>query len=827
VVSASAGAAPAAAVRLLADPKILPSATTVRFSVLVMTLIASTGSIYGYIGLEAATGAQHRYASCMSGVPLQFSVSGLSSGSDAAVLSCSAPYTATIAAWTLSGIAGVALATVAAYLVLPWWTLHVTRPSWPRRSHGGRVRPWWIPGPQQPLRPLREDRSDQHAMAKRIRCLAKKSGLDTPPHCVLDPYAGAAAFVFGRKGKEYLRLGLELGSVLRTSRQVFDGIVLHELAHLRNRDNLPTFMTYAAWRVFVIVALVPYAITIIVCGALPDGHQLASVIALTVLTYLTRNAVLRVRETHADARAALVPDGLPAIRYALTDLARVQARRRRTPVVLALHPTPQQRLDDLTDQGALCKPDGLAMLAAGIALGSVATNLVFTTWVGALATTSIHGELARLAASASLSTGHALLAAAFVYGPVLLVTLPLLAGFATVTMWRAQLGALAGARQPAAIRHAAPLALGFMAGWPLSLNYAIAGTWGVFDSSAARDTADVALSALTLCILLCVMFRWAEETAAAWIPVTSGSLRRQCLVATLLAVLAASMPFFLWLLVHDNATISTISEYAVDPHMSRWPLVGWTKFLYLPLLTLSAAPACVALAALPCLYTIAGRVRPPLGAAPRWLADHTRAEELRLDRPPSRIGLALLLGVIAAITGSALALGYVIALRAALGVALTRYPPDGLPYVVNITMWLLLSVSVVLAIIAARVAQAGRLTIGLLTVLVGTALGSPFVTAAVFVGACGHTALSCAERGNNLPFLYGYIGSTAPLEGVIVVVFVLLWSHSAAYPVDVPGGDAAGSAVLPGRRGGAVVVVLVCLALVATAYYSATYWLQL
>ncbi|MGO8956487.1 MAG: M56 family metallopeptidase [Streptosporangiaceae bacterium] len=814
--------------RLLADAKILPSATTVRFAVLVMTLIASTGSIYGYIGLEAATGAGHHYDSCMTGVPLRFGVGGLSSASAVAVLGCSAAYTGTIVAWTLSGIVGVAFAAMAAYLVMPWWTVHVTGPWWPTKGRGGRVRPWWIPGAPRPLRPLREDRRDQRAMAERVRYLAERSGLRTLPCCVLDPYSGATAWTFGRHGEEYLKLGIGLGQTLRKAPLIFDGVVLHELAHLRNRDNRPTFMTYAAWRVFVILALVPYTITIIVRASLPDGHELVSVLALTILTYLTRNAVLRVRETHADARAALV-DAV-AIHSAITELARVHPQKRRLPAFLSLHPEPCQRLADLNDPGALCKPEGLAMFGAGIASGSVATNLVFTFWVGSLTTTSLRGVLLRLAAGSSVGNSHALLAAAIVYFPVLMATLPLLAGFACVTMWRAQLGALVGARQPPVIRHAVPLALGFMVGWPLSLNYAIAGTWGVFDSSGAWETADLAVSALTLCVLSGVMFRWAAETAAVWIPVTSGSLRRQSLLATLVATLGAFPPFFLWLLVHDNATITTVSYPAVDPHMSGWPLAGWAQIGYLPLTSLSSMPGCIALVALPCLYAIAGAARRSPRAAPRWIPEQALAagavDALQLHRPRGRIGLALLAGLSAAMVGPALALGYVIALRIAVGGNLTRYG-GGLIYVATITTWITLAVCVVAAILAARAAQGMRLTIGLLTVLVGTALGSPLVTATVFVGACGDAALSCATRGSNLGVIYGSIGTAAPLQGALVVILFLIWARPTARSAGMRAASRDGSAALATRMGGAAIITAMYMGLAAGAYCCARYLLGL
>jgi len=800
-VSAAVDDAPA---RTLADPKVLPSATSVRFAVLVMTLIASTGSIYGYIGLTVAAGSGSTYDACMTGVRLQFGVNGLSSASAVAVLRCSAPYTPTIAVWTVSGIVGVAAATIAAYLAMPWWTVHLSGPWWPRKGARGRVLPWWNRAAPGPLKPLRSDRADQRAMAERIDYLAERSGLGSAPRCLLDPYSDGTAYVFGRPDREFLRIGRRLGRTLRTEPARFDGIVLHELAHVRNRDSRPTFLTYAAWRVFVLLALVPYAVIIVVRGSFPGGQELASVAALTALTYLTRNAVLRVRETHADARAALVD--ATAIRSAVEHLASVQTRQLRRPAFLALHPAPQRRLDDLGDPGALCRPDGMAMFGAGIAAGSVATNLVFTLWVGVLTTTSIRTVLLRLAAG-PVDSNNALVSAALVYGPVLAATLPLLAGFACVTMWRAQLGAAAGLGRPAVIRHAVPLALGFMIGWPLALNYAIAGTWGVFDGSGAWESADFAVSAVTLCALLCVMFRWAAESAQAWIPVTSGPLRRRCLLATLVATLGALAPFFIWLLVHDNALITTVSDPPVDPRVSGWPLVGWTVFSYPPLASLSSAPGCMVLIALPCLYAVAGG--------------------LRLPRLAGTIRLALLTGLGAAVIGPALALGFVLALRAAVHGAPTRYP-DGLVYVVTITTWITVVACVIAAIITAAAARGMRLAMALLAVLVGTAIGSPLATAAVFVGACGDQAMNCAVRGSNWGVLYGSIATTAPLDGVIVVALLLIWSWPPTRPAEpLPGAAQAARAAPAVRIAGSAIAGAMCVGLAAGAYYCARYLLKI
>ena len=101
-----------------------------------------------------------------------------------------------------------------------------------------------------------------------------------------------------------------------TDRAGVRAVVLHELAHLRNRDVGKTYLTIAIWWAFVATALLPF-VALVVHPALfytPlrwslrrfDGHwaqvgyQVGSVLVLTAVVYLTRNAILRTRETHAD-----------------------------------------------------------------------------------------------------------------------------------------------------------------------------------------------------------------------------------------------------------------------------------------------------------------------------------------------------------------------------------------------------------------------------------------------------------------------------------------------------------------------------------------------
>lgn len=45
-----------------------------------------------------------------------------------------------------------------------------------------------------------------------------------------------------------------------TDPSAFRAVMLHELAHLRNRDVDKTYFTIGIWRAFVVVALIPFLI---------------------------------------------------------------------------------------------------------------------------------------------------------------------------------------------------------------------------------------------------------------------------------------------------------------------------------------------------------------------------------------------------------------------------------------------------------------------------------------------------------------------------------------------------------------------------------------
>jgi hypothetical protein len=238
--------------------------------------------------------------------------------------------------------------------------------------------------------------------------------------------------------------------------------------------------------------------------------------------------------------------------------------------------------------------------------------------------------------------------------------------------------------------------------------------------------------------------------------------------------MGAAPPFFVWMTSRTSAVITTAYP-APYPYTAGLPLASLTRFSYLPLTILSYVPGVTPLIALPCLYTTA--------RAPRRARAWVRA--------------ALRVGLVAALAGPVIATGYFISLRVIVGHAIDA---RGAPfYLMTTGTWIMVATCGVAAIMAARGAGRPRLITGLLAALVGTALGSPLLTAGLLVGACGERAWRCAEsHGGQVPgFFYGNVGTSAPVDAAVIVVLVLIWGRTRAMPAASaePGATAPASAV--------------------------------
>jgi Zn-dependent protease with chaperone function len=229
------------------------------------------------------------------------------------------------------------------------------------------------------------------ALLDELERLRGSMGLSRSPDWRLAPFARTTGGqAFGSPWHRYIQIDAGLAVLRVTDPAGFRAVVRHELAHLRNRDVDKTYLTIGIWRAFIVVALIPYLILMLhpqlfltpldfrwsnvtfVADPASAWYRFGSLLVLAALVYLTRNAILRIRETHADATAAAGdgPDSaLPAV-----------LRRLPTPPWWrrwGTHPSPRQRLDTVRDPRLLLTTGFWELVGVGIATGLVCTSVGF------------------------------------------------------------------------------------------------------------------------------------------------------------------------------------------------------------------------------------------------------------------------------------------------------------------------------------------------------------------------------------------------------------------------------------------------------------------
>lgn len=278
------------------------------------------------------------------------------------------------ALWGLLGIGALALAAGAIFLAQPWWYRQ-----------------------QRRLTPLTGD-EDTENLLKRLEGVRRRAAAGRVTWLLEAGNLRLSAFAFGRPGRRYVAIsgGAAIAAVKKPAD--FDAVVLHELAHVRNRDIDQTYLALAFWRAFVITALVPMAALLIFTRELGSPQRvLWRVAALALIVYSLRNSVLRSREFDADARATELDPGtaLSAV------LARMPAPTgRRSWPLRWQHPPGPERAAALLDPAPLYQfgfRDGLAIglvsMIGASAVGDIVTLLSTTRGVTLLVPAVIFAAL--------------------------------------------------------------------------------------------------------------------------------------------------------------------------------------------------------------------------------------------------------------------------------------------------------------------------------------------------------------------------------------------------------------------------------------------------
>ncbi|MFB9902928.1 M48 family metalloprotease [Allokutzneria oryzae] len=369
-----------------------PAGTTVRFGLLIALAVGVTVLVYVLVmppGLLFNNTVQTQ-CQVVSGLYLDdqdispFQVDRINADAQR-LRECLSQYLPLRLPWLAGGLLGLGGLAALVYLSLPRWRI--------RRSG---------------LVPL--DLSPE--LAAELAGLVERAGLRRPPTFLVDPVnPNTGGVAFGTRRRPLVCLDAGLVTRFRWDPAYFRVVVLHELAHLRDNDVPITYLTIAVWRSFLVVGLLPFLAVLLdpwltsstpfespfplwARGYLLDVSViLIQVLALVLAVLLSRNAVLRSREYHADDRvASWLGRSAPG-----QVLATVRGTRLRWSAPLGKHPLPSKRISAVAEPVRLLRPGFWEAVAAGIAIqvawrtvvlamtnigqgGSFALGLLGTVW---------------------------------------------------------------------------------------------------------------------------------------------------------------------------------------------------------------------------------------------------------------------------------------------------------------------------------------------------------------------------------------------------------------------------------------------------------------
>ncbi|RSM85739.1 hypothetical protein DMH04_16190 [Kibdelosporangium aridum] len=347
-----------------------PTGTTVRFALLIALVMGATLFVHAQVAPPGPVYWLDVSSQCQESVnlaPLPPSDVPLTPGAQREIdqqrmEDCIGQHLPGRLGWMIGGQLGLLLLAAALYQLQPRWRIRRLR-----------------------LVPL-----DVTAMPE-LDVLVDRAGLKRRPLFLVDPVSprtGGLAFGSGRRG--YVALDAGLVTLYRTDRRSFRAVVLHELAHLRNGDVRITYLTMAVWRTFLVIGLLPFVVASIDpylfspepltplsgwwSAEYAEWFVEASLrfLALVALVYLSRNAVLRAREHHADARVSAWLGSVDPRECFPAATGRVHPRWTgwwRT------HPPVQVRVAALGAPAQLLRPGFWESVLAGIALKSATAQV--------------------------------------------------------------------------------------------------------------------------------------------------------------------------------------------------------------------------------------------------------------------------------------------------------------------------------------------------------------------------------------------------------------------------------------------------------------------
>ncbi|WJK37153.1 M48 family metallopeptidase [Solwaraspora sp. WMMA2065] len=349
----------------------VPAATTTLFALLVLAVLATAGLIYTSIYTSVPTKGQQLWASvilCKAAEPILARDPDSLNGNEVTWYTdalhrsslCVAPEWRDEILWAVYGNMLLFAVAVLMYWTYPWFLI--------------RLRGLRKLAPDGPYRQVHGDLVE----------LSEQAGLSSPPTFMLGAGKDVNGQAFGRLGRYYVRLDAGLLDLHGNGRdrERFDAVVLHELGHLYHRDVNKTYLTVTIWWSYVAVAALPLLVLTVHPGILstpldwqgPSAGtigKLAVLLALTVFVLLSRNAVLRARETYADMRVVACGGPVNALRNVIETQQWPLLRG-----MLSRHPHPTDRVKAVNDPDTMrVRPRLWETATAGFAAAVIAVNL--------------------------------------------------------------------------------------------------------------------------------------------------------------------------------------------------------------------------------------------------------------------------------------------------------------------------------------------------------------------------------------------------------------------------------------------------------------------